>query len=190
AGVGEGGPPFPAARPAGAAAWDGSRIVYAGGVGPDGLAGDVFALDGEEWTEVGALDEPREHVAAASDGQGRVWVLLGRTGGLDSNLSGVELVEGGTVRTLGELPTARGGVAGFHHPAVGACVVGGESPDATFAEVECMDADGAVTVLPELSVARHGLGAAVVEGTAYVGLGGPQPRLTVSPMLEALRLDG
>lgn len=189
-GVWEDGPALPEARAAGAAAWDGSRVVYAGGVGPDGLAGGVFTLEGEEWAEVGPLARPREHLAAASDGQGRVWVLLGRTGGLDSNLSSVEVVEGDTIRTLGELPTARGGVAGFHHPAAGACVVGGESPDATFAEVECMDAEGEVTVLPELSIARHGLGAAVVEGTAYVGLGGPEPRLTVSPALEALRLDG
>lgn len=184
------GPPLPEARAAGAAAWDGERVVYGGGVGPAGLAGDVMVLDGEQWDEIGELSEPREHLGAAGDGQGRVWFLAGRTGGLDTNLGTVDLVEGGEVRPLGEIPTPRGGVAAFWAPATGACVVGGEQPDGTFADVECVDADGAVRVLPSLDTARHGLGAAVVENAAYVVLGGREPGLSVSGVVEALRLGG
>lgn len=185
----EQGPSLPQPRAAGAAAFDGSRVVYGGGVGPDGLAGDVWALEGGEWRELGQLSQPREHLGAASDGDGRVWLLAGRTGGLDTNLATVDLVEGDEVGEIGELPTARGGLAGFAHPQAGACGVGGEEPDATFAEVECIDADGATQTLPSLSEPRHGLGAAVVDGVAYVVLGGPEPGLHVSGAVEALPLD-
>lgn len=183
--------PLPEPRAAGAAAWDGGRVVYAGGVGPDGLAGDIYALDGGsgEWARIGALAEPREHLAAAGDGDGSAWFLAGRTGGLDANLASVERVTGERVVTVGELPTARGGVAGFWHPRAGACAAGGEGPDGTFAEVECIDAEDEVTVLPQLANARHGLGAAAVDDIAYALLGGPEPRLTVSATVEALLLD-
>ncbi|MEX0658303.1 MAG: hypothetical protein WD080_04150 [Egibacteraceae bacterium] len=184
------GPPLPAPRAAGAAAWDGERIVYGGGVGPDGLAGEVFVLDGDEWVGIGALSQPREHLAAAGDGQGRTWFLGGRTAGLDTNLGTVDLVEGASITTVGALPTPRGGVAGFWSAGTGACVLGGEDPDRTYGEVECIDAEGAVRALPSLEAPRHGLGAVVVDGIAYAALGGPEPGLTVSPVVEALRLDG
>jgi hypothetical protein len=89
---------------------------------------------------------------------------------------------------IGELPTRRGGVAAFWSPFVGACVVGGESPGGTNAQVECIDVDGDVSILPSLGRPRHGLGAAVVNDVAYVLLGGDQPGLFVSPTVEALEL--
>jgi hypothetical protein len=181
-------PALPAPRAAGAAAWDGARIVYAGGVGPDRVTGDVFVFDGDTWTSGGTLSQTREHLAAASDEQGRVFVLGGRRGGLDTNVATVDLVEGNEVRPVGEVPTARGGVAAFWGGAAGACLVGGEGPAGTFAAVECIDGAGAVTVLPPLARARHGLGAAVLDGVAYALLGGPEPGLFVSPVVEALGL--
>ncbi|MGH8885189.1 MAG: Kelch repeat-containing protein [Egibacteraceae bacterium] len=180
--------PLPQPRAAGAAAWDGKRIVYAGGVGPDGLAGEVYALEGGAWRSVGDLSRPREHLAAASDGQGQVWLLGGREGSLERNLATVDLVEGGGVRPLGQLPTARGGVAAFWSAATGACLAGGEEPTGTLGAVECIDASGAVVGLPSLSRPRHGLGAAVVDGVAYVLLGGSRPGLSVSGTVEALPL--
>jgi hypothetical protein len=185
------GPALPSPRGAGAAAWDGTRIVYGGGITDDGLTDEVLAIDDLDdgtWQPTGNLSIPRDHLGASSDGEGRVWFLAGRENSLDANLATVDLVEGDGVETIGELPTARGGVAAFHAPAHGACLAGGEQPDATFAEVECIDAEGATTTLPELAEARHGLGADVIDGVAYVALGGPEPMLAVSDTVEALRL--
>jgi Kelch motif len=180
--------PLPEPRGAGAAAWDGSRIVYAGGVGPDGVSGAVFALEDGAWSQVAQLARAREHLAATSDGDGSVFVLGGRVGGLDANLATADRVQGDTATEIGELPTRRGGVAAFWSPEVGACLVGGESPGGTNAQVECIDVDGDVSVLPGLGHPRHGLGAAVVNRVAYVLLGGDQPGLFVSPTVEALDL--
>jgi hypothetical protein len=180
--------PLPEPRAAGAAAFDGSRIVYAGGVGSGGVASEVFARAEEGWKRIGRLPRAREHLAATSNGAGLTFVLGGRVGGLDRNLATVDLVAGDSVTTLGDLPTARGGVAAFWWPSLGACLAGGESVGGTNPQVECMDAAGTVAVLPDLGVARHGVGAAVIEGTAYVILGGRRPGLFTSDVTEALAL--
>lgn len=182
------GPRLPAPRGAGAGAWDGDRVVFGGGVGPDGLSADVWALSGGGWTPVGELSEARDHLGAASDGEGRVWFLGGRLGSLGSNRATVDLVENDQVTSIGALPTPRGGVAGFHAPGVGACLAGGEAPDGTLAEVECMDTEGDTTSLAPLGHARHGLGAVVADGVVYTLLGGPEPGLAVSDVVEALAL--
>jgi hypothetical protein len=182
--------PLPEARAAGAAAWDGRRMVYAGGVGPAGVSPAVFAQRENAWHVVGRLSEAREHLAAAADGAGATFVLGGRQGGLAGNRSAVDLADAGGVRRIGGLPTPRGGVAGFWWPALGACLVGGESPGGTNPQAECIRADGSTTRLPDLAVPRHGLGAAVVDGVAYVLLGGPEPGLFVSDAVEALVLPG
>lgn len=183
----EPGPPLPAARAAGAAAWDGARVVYAGGIG-DGVVDDVYALADGAWQRIGAMGAAREHFAAVSDLAGRTWLLGGRVGGMDSNLGTVELVEGDSITSLGDLPTPRGGVAAFHHPALGACLTGGEAPDRAYTTVECMTAEGEVTTLPETWEPHHGHGAAVVDGIAYVLLGGPEPSLSAGSTVEALSL--
>jgi len=186
------GAPLPEARAAGAAAFDGKRVVYAGGVGSGdgsgGVAADVVALADGAWRRIGRLPRAREHLAATSDGAGRTFVLGGRVGGLDRNLAIVDLVEGDAVTSVGDLPTPRGGVAAFWWPSLGACLAGGESPGGTNSQVECLDAAGKVTVLPDLGVARHGVGAAVVGGSAYVVLGGRQPGLFTSDVTERLPL--
>lgn len=180
--------PLPAPRAAGAAAWDGSRIVYAGGVGGVGdVRAEVYAL-GDEWSRVGAMAAAREHLAATSDGDGRTWLLGGRVGGLDSNLATVELLDGNRITELADLPTARGGVAAFHVPGIGACLTGGEAPDRAYVAVECISSDGTVAELADLVEPHHGHGAAVVDGTAYVVLGGPKPFLTADTTVEALDL--
>jgi serine/threonine-protein kinase PknK len=180
--------PLPEPRAAGAAAWDGTAIVYGGGVEPGSVASEVLIQGDHGWTTIGRLQQPREHLAAASDGAGRTMLLGGRVGGLDGNLATVDLVEGGAVRSLGELPTARGGVAAFWWPGLGGCLVGGESPGGTNAEVECLAPDGTQTRLNDLAVARHGLGAVVLDGAAWVLLGGREPGLFVSDVVETLVL--
>lgn len=182
------GPTLPAPRAAGAAAWDGARVVYAGGVG-EGVVGDVYALAGDGWEAIGVMAERREHLAATSDLAGRTWLLGGRVGSLTSNLGTVELVEDDSIQLLGGLPTPRGGVAAFHVDGVGACLTGGEAPDRAYTAVECMAADGTVTTLPELGEPHHGHGAAVVDGLAYVLLGGPEPTLSAGATIETLALD-
>jgi non-specific serine/threonine protein kinase len=182
----EQGPPLPEARAAGAAAWDGERVVYAGGVGPGGVSGDVFVLADGAWQRIGAMPRAREHLAAASDGDGRTWLLGGRVGGLDSNLGDVDLVEGSSITVLDPLPTPRGGVGAFFVPELGACLTGGEAPTGAFRAVECVGSEGTASVGPEMIVARHGHGAAVVDGIVYVLMGGPIPGLSAHPSVESL----
>jgi N-acetylneuraminic acid mutarotase len=181
--------PLPEARAAGAAAWDGARIVYAGGVRGGGAVSDsVLARDGERWFAMGEMSQPREHLSAASDGAGRVWLLGGRTITLDTNLATVEYVEGNLVARVAELPTPRGGAAAFYLPGVGACLAGGEQLSGAFAVVECIG-DGLEAIrLPDMAGARHGHAAAIVDGAVYVMLGGPEPLLTVSDTVQRLSM--
>ena len=179
--------PLPEPRGAGAAAWNGrGGIMFGGGVGPGGPSADVFVLEGGDWRFLASLSRAREHLAASSPGAGSVSFLGGRDAG--GNLGTVDLVseEGVVGRTEG-LPTARGGIAAFAAGALGDCVVGGEGPDGTFGTVECIGAI-TTTTLPGLTVPRHGLGAAFMDGRAYVVLGGPRPGLTVSAVVEVLDL--
>lgn len=187
--VGEWSPaePLPEPRGAGAAAWNGrSGILFGGGVGPGGVSADVFELTGGEWRSLASLSRPREHLAASSAGAGSVAFLGGRDA--SGNLGIVDLVAAdGTVTQMDALPTPRGGIAAFPAGALGDCVVGGEAAEGTFANVECVGPTG-VTTLPGLTLARHGLGAAAMEGRAYALLGGPRPGLSVSAAVESLDL--
>jgi hypothetical protein len=186
----EPGPRLPQPRGAGAAAWDGSRVVFAGGVGLGGVSGDVFALTGGAWSRIGAMARTREHLAAASDGVGRTWLLGGRIGGLDANLADVDLVSGTAITPLDPLPTRRGGVAAFFLPSIGACLTGGEAVEGALATVECSRPDGTIGTLPPMLVPRHGHGAAVVGARAYVLLGGPTPGLSTQTSVERLEVGG
>ena len=138
---------------------------------------------------IGRLPVAREHLAATSDGAGRTFVLGGRVGGLDSNLAIVDLVEGDDrSATLGELPTQRGGVGGVLVAVARRVpgrwrVAGRDEPPG-----RVHGADGTLARLPDLGVARHGVGAAVVDGTAYVVLGGRQPGLFTSDVTESIAL--
>ena len=146
-------------------------------------------MEGGAWRLIGALSRAREHLGATSDGQGRAWLLGGRAQSLAANVGSIEIVEGSAIRAVGTGLTPRSGVAAFWSPAVGACLAGGEGPSGTHAEVECVSADGRLIALPRLGVSRHGLGAAVVDGVAYVVLGGERPGLFVSPVVEAIALE-
>lgn len=186
-GTWEAGPALPGARGAGAATWDGARLLFGGGVGPAGVAGDVWALEEGEWSHVGSLSLARQHLAATSDGRGEAWFLGGRIVSLAQNVGIVDAVEGGVVRRLPAVIEPRSGLGAFWAPS-GACAAGGETPGGTVTTVQCVDADSAVTDLPPLGVARHGVGAAALDGVAYVMLGGREPGLYVSETAEALTL--
>jgi hypothetical protein len=168
-------PSLPLAVGAGAAAWDGRRIVYAGGVGVDGEPSrSVFALQDGAWRRLGRLSRAREHLAAASDGKGTTYFLAGEVnrGNVKTAFGTVDAVEGTTVRRIGDVPTARGSVAGFFSPSDGACVGGGrDGGGGLYAEVECIGGDGVTKRLPNLRTPRHGLGMVVIDGLAYALLG-------------------
>lgn len=187
-GAWEPGPPLPEARAAGAASHDGTRIVYGGGVGPKGIRDELFVLAGGGWNRIGTLSRAREHLAATTDGRGRVWFMGGRQGALDRNVGDVDLVEGASVRRLPDI-SARGGVAAFFAPGIGGCLTGGEAPSFAMTTVECVDVDGRLTALPDMRQRRHGHGAAVVDGVAYAVLGGEVPGLSASATVEILRLE-
>jgi hypothetical protein len=183
--------PLPEARAAGAAVGEPGRLVYGGGVGPGGVSGGIWERRDGEWATLGAFAAPREHLGAAGDGLGGVWFLGGRAGGLGGNSTLVaEVAPDGSIADLERLPVAAGGSAGFWSPGTGPCLVGGEAPGGTIAAVQCLPPAGGSLRLPDLGVPRHGLGAVVVDGVAYVLLGGPEPGLFVSATVEALRLPG
>ena len=184
----EAGPPLPEPRAAGAASHDGTRVVYGGGVGPGGVRDDLFVLANGAWSRIGALTRAREHLAATTDGSGRVWFLGGRQGALDRNVGDVDIVEGAGVRRLPSL-SPRGGVAAFFTREIGACLTGGEAPSFALATVECVDDEGHITALPDMRQRRHGHGAAVIDGVAYALLGGEVPGLNASSTLEELPLE-
>lgn len=189
----EPGPALPEDRAAGAAVWDGSRVVYGGGVGEGARDSDeVLVLEDDGWQVVGRLSEARNHLGAATDGAGSVWFLAGRVAGSfgSSNVATVDLFDGDRVTNLGEVPTPRSGGGGFFVPGIGGCFVGGESSGLTFAEAECVDRDGTVRILPELPEGRHGIGAgAVLDDHVYVLMGGPRPGFTFSGSVFVLDLS-
>ena len=179
----------PSRAAAGAAAWDGSRIVYAGGVGPDGVSGAVFAFEDGAWSQVARLAKPREHLAATSDGEGAVFVVGGRVGGLDANLATADLVEGARQRRSascrrraaasqrsGGRPSVRASSAGNHLAART------RRWNASTRTATCR-------VLPGARRSRA-TGSARRSSTAWRTslLGGDQPGLFVSPTVESLEL--
>lgn len=182
------GPPLPAPRAAGALAWDGHRLLFGGGVDKSiAPSADVFALEGDKWRRIAGLSVAREHLAATSDGQGNTWFLAGRLGPLDTNRSEVDLVNGDKSTKLGQIPTARGGVAGFYLAKFGGCVAGGEQLSGTFNNVECIRLDGSTSTLAPMITSRHGLAAVTIGDAAYTVLGGVVPGLSVSDAIEVLR---
>jgi len=181
-------PSLSSARAAGAAAWDGVRLVYGAGVRDGGVSDDIFVLEPAGWRLLVELPSPREHLAATSSTPGSVDFLGGRLGGLEGNVATVERVDAaGNVRAMADLPTKRGGVAAFAWPGLGSCVAGGEGVGGTFGQVECVGENG-TTTLPGLTVPRHGLGAGVIDGIVYVVLGGREPGLAASDVVESLVL--
>ncbi|HEU4396401.1 MAG TPA: hypothetical protein VFU54_01030, partial [Actinomycetota bacterium] len=187
------GPPLPAPLAAGAAAWDGRRVVFAGGV-DSGLqaSADVFALEGDKWRRIrGALSKPREHLAAATDGNGNVWFLAGEAhdpahpSKITRSYGDVDLVNGDTVKRVGALRSPLGSLAGFWSEKTGPCVLGGRDIARQLSRtVQCLDRGVSV---PALSTKRHGMGAAVVDDVLY-GVGGAEGNHHADLLAGAFRL--
>jgi non-specific serine/threonine protein kinase len=183
-------PQLPSPRAAAGAAVVGDALYVMGGVGPAGLARSALALDlkRKRWRTIPG-PTPREHLAVASAG-GRVYVLAGRTAGLDTNLGLLERYDPRTRRwrRLRPVSESRGGTGAA--AAAGLLVsVGGEAPGGTIATVYGYDLrTGRWRRLPDLPTPRHGLGVVAVGRRIYVLAGGPQPGLHVSAANEVLQL--
>lgn len=185
-------PELEVARGALAATVAGETIVAVGGEtegrgSVDSVSRVVEFLEpgGDQWQRGPDLNEPREHLAAATTGD-RVIVMGGRVGSLDSNLRSVESWSPGEGTWRRELPLQkeRGGFAASTVNGV-PCVAGGEQPERTISLIECLR-DGEWRVVGQLSEPRHGLATASLGGRLHVVGGGRNPGLFVSATHEVI----
>lgn len=204
------GAPMP--TPRGAAGWavlDGRIHVIGGNAEGPGAIGDqpgVRIADDESvnvheaydpaddsWTRLRPMPTPRNHLGAAAV-DGRIHAVLGRVDG-DYTLTTHEIYDAAEDRwTTGPaVPTGRSGVAVLE--ANGRIYAfGGERLDEenrrTFDDAERFDPrTGRWDRLPPMPSARHGLGAAALDGGIHVISGGPQPAFTFGSAHERLELD-
>ena len=131
---------MPEGRGAAGAAVVGDTLLVVGGIGPNGLAATMLALDltRNTWRTI-AGPTPREHLAVTATG-GRVYALAGRTAGLDTNVRTLESWRPGNRRWTrhAAIPRSRGGTGAA---AVGRTIVsvGGEEPAGTIRTVYAFD---------------------------------------------------
>jgi Kelch motif protein len=183
-------PDAPVARAAAGAAVLGHRLYVAGGRNDTSVALSslaIFDFETGRWSLGPSLVHAREHVAAVA-ARGAVWLLGGRVSGVGS--TDVERYRPGatTWQEMSPLPVPR---SGFQVVAAdgGLFAVGGENGASTVPEVDRLDlrADRWSRVA-SLPVARHGLGV-VADGPLVFAIdGGPQPGLTMSRVVERLRV--
>ena len=183
---------MPSPRAAGGvAAWHG-KLIYAGGLGPEGSVARVDAYDPrtDEWTRLADMPRPRDHFQAVVVGD-ELYAIGGRR---TFEGSGIEIEDVAPVDELElpaddadlasatwkpavtSIPTPRGGLG---VAAVGACVyaIGGErttggSGTVTGATESYDTVSGEWRELPPLAIPRHGIQAATVGQTIYVAAGG------------------
>lgn len=167
------GPPLPEPRTEGAAAWDGQRLVFAGGVASGGgpARTDVWTLQGSGWRKLGDLPVGRQHLAAASDGNGRTWFIGGRNRG--TRHGSLELVVGSDIRPYAQVAAASSPAAVWH-PDAGVCQLGGHTSQGATDKVTCLTEGSRNDPWPPLPQPRYGAGAAVLGDAAYV-VGGLTP---------------
>ena len=152
-------------RAEGAAAWDGERIIYAGGIDQNGqVQADIWTFDRTRWTRLGKLQPAREQLAAATKG-GTVWFIGGDPGGKPTK----PLPDVDVITDVGQTHSAlQRPVTGAAAVAFGArfCVVGGirSLRGNPVSAVECQPGLSNTG----LASPREGAGAAVVNGKVYV----------------------
>jgi len=157
---------LPEPRAEGAAVWDGQRLVFAGGVHERRSRADVWALEGDRWNRVGALQRARQHLAAATDGKGQVWFLGGRDGGTPLGL--VDVVKGKAVRPAASVSPVSSPTAVWH-PDMGVCLLGGRAPTGHLTSaVTCLPGRPGAQPWAALPQTRAGAGAAVLGDAVYL----------------------
>ena len=161
---------LPEPRVAGAAAYDGSHVIYAGGTRKGGAPTDtVWSLTDGKWKSIGKLGEPRQKLTAVSNNVDTVWVLGGRDAQKDTKSSQIDRIAQGKVA---EPPSARidppiDSSAAVRMDGVGMCLVGGEMPGKRYNDWWC-DQTGVAATLPKLDPPRAGMGVARIGRTIFV----------------------
>ena len=180
--------PLPAPRYSGAAAWDGQRLVFAGGAEqfeprtPRLSAADIWELRSGNWEPVGQLTQAREHLAAVTNEEGTIWFVGGADVGSNSVFANVDVFSSDTASSSTAISTAVSGAAAAWTSATGVCVFGGSTVvpnqiSEPVDEVECLD--GPDPGWPDLPEPRYNAGAVVIDSTVYVVGGGSAPENTV-----------
>ena len=187
--------PEPRGAPAAAVGDDGGieTLLVAGGVNDGGtVLSSTLTFDGGDggrWLEVTqGMTTEREHFAmTAVDSD--VYAVAGRAGGMETNRDSAEvlrLTDPGAWEPAGALNRSRGGFGAATVEGT-PCVAGGETPEGTVAEVECL-VDGEWRVVAALDNPRHGNAVVARGGSLHVIGGGPEPGLTVSGHHEVFEL--
>jgi glucose/arabinose dehydrogenase len=175
----ERGAPMRRPRGAGGVAVYEGKIYYAGGLS-EGRAVpwfDVYDPATDSWSRLPDMPRSRDHFQAQVAGS-RFYAIGGRDTDVDANISdnnAFDFARGRWVSGLAPLPTARGGYASAR---VGdeILVIGGESSDRVFAEVEAYDVrTDTWRTLDPMSVPRHGIQAIACAGDVFIAAGGEEP---------------
>lgn len=180
-------PPLPEPLGAGGAAVLDGKIYFVGGVdGSGATSARLYSFDGRAWRRLRDMPTPREHLAVAATSS-FLYAIGGRhpiTGAAERYDPDEDVWE-----SLPPKPTPRGGIAGAGVGGRFACAAGGEDDRRTYADAECLDeTTGGWLVLPAMTVARHGLGAAGSEKSFYTVSGGDRPGLAQTAVLESISL--
>ena len=161
---------LPDLRTSGAAAFDGTRIVFAGGNLDEEPMRDVWALDEQSWKSIGMLQTGRDLAAA---GSGNVWFIGGGSGMSGAAYRQVDVAHGAHVDPFTPLNE------GVRRPAAvsigsGFCAIGGHlqglARSGASGRVQCQGIHGSVPSMPP----RVDSGATVLDDTIYV-VGGQDP---------------
>ena len=180
--------PLPAARVAGAATWDGRRIIYAGGTRSDQTAGnEIWSYENGAWSQIGQLKDGRAKIAALSNGEGQAWFLGGYDKETRTRYADMDEVLEGQVQPAStrRLPTAIDSAAAMYIQGGGKCLLGGQTP--TGYNGWWCDNTAYARFLPPLSPVRAGIGAAILGRTIYV-VGGYDDQFNGTTRVEALTL--
>jgi hypothetical protein len=169
---------MPAGRDRGAggtAAYNG-KIYVAGGIHAGTTVGwfDVYDPATNTWASLPDLPHRRDHFQAAVL-NGRLWAIGGRISSSSTRVGYNEAFDLTTQKWLtgfAPLPTLRGG---FATAVFGTeiALIGGEGGGSTFNTVEAYNtASNTWRTLAPMPTARHGIEAAVLNGSAYIADGG------------------
>jgi Ethanolamine utilization protein EutJ (predicted chaperonin) len=166
--------PMPGKRVAGAAAFDGTRILFAGGTGDGGFASnDIWGYLGGVWTPVGKMKIGRQKLMAVGNGTNTVWIMGGHDQQLKQAFGFIEVVNEGKVEPLPdkeEIDPPIDSAAAIRMDSIGLCLIGGQSPGDKFNDWWCQQ-KGMAERLPKLVPQRAGLGVDRIGDTIYVVAG-------------------